>query len=641
METMKQENPWGDGNIKEFLYYCCPECDIKCKDGQMFIEHAVQTHDQAKEVQLYMIDQDDEEMQVSDHNEFPDLNFEDENLEELEEQKCDSIKQEESLEQPEEPMDQVEPIVLPIVKKELYVRCKGGKGIKKNWGLGCTKCKFWCVSKLKFDKHVLMEHTNRVSLPLVKKEPYVKAKGGKGKKYWGWACQKCDYWCLSKAKIDEHVSTDHAKGVCQHCQGEFEDVKEHIRNEHIDKFIKCDVCDTYSVTKEEHQKHYKIHVFELKEDGLYHCDQCELTTGNCAAMRTHQWRHANIEKCTCDICGKVEFSQKNVEIHKQVKHFGVMPFECNKCDKKFATSTGMENHIKKVHEGKRDTCSICGKSVNQLSTHMAKHHGEDRDNEIICELCGKSVKSKSMYQHMKRHDTNKMCTICNRFFTYGSKQLINHLVQDHHIYCNENDYYVCHTCNQKCHSTKELQDHLVKIHDAQNDQNCDNCVASFPTKSLLAIHLMDSHNYPSSRAAKSVGIVSKVLEDHGTNTFQCDICNKKLSSKRTLFDHKKSVHDKSKHLKCEHCDFTHHELCRIKRHVLTKHTKATKFPCDQCTYVTNLNSELRTHKRRVHEGYRTNPCTECGKKFNVKYRLAEHMLAAHNIAYDYSTPFGR
>ena len=79
----------------------------------------------------------------------------------------------------------------------------------------------------------------------------------------------------------------------------------------------------------------------------------------------------------------------------------------------------------------------------------------------------------------------------------------------------------------------------------------------------------------------------------------------------------------------------------MKKHILSKHTKATKYPCDQCSFVTNLNNQLLAHKRRVHEGYRTNPCTECGKKFNVKYRLAEHMLAAHNIAYDYSTPFGR
>ena len=76
-KSFKRENPWSVGNIKEFLYYCCPECDIKYKDGQLFIEHAIQIHDEAKEVQLYMENQDEEEMQVSDTNEPLDLDYED------------------------------------------------------------------------------------------------------------------------------------------------------------------------------------------------------------------------------------------------------------------------------------------------------------------------------------------------------------------------------------------------------------------------------------------------------------------------------------------------------------------------------------------------------------------------------------
>ena len=54
-----EENPFDVESIDEFLCYCCPQCDIKCKDGKSFIKHARQIHTQAKEVPLYF---EDEEM---------------------------------------------------------------------------------------------------------------------------------------------------------------------------------------------------------------------------------------------------------------------------------------------------------------------------------------------------------------------------------------------------------------------------------------------------------------------------------------------------------------------------------------------------------------------------------------------------
>ena len=264
---------------------------------------------------------------------------------------------------------------------------------------------------------------------------------------------------------------------------------------------------------------------------------------------------------------------------------------------------------------------------------MKYHHSENKDKEIMCELCGKSIKFKLLAHHMKTHDKNKMCTICDKFFIAGSKKLIEHLGQDHGVYCHNNDYYICQTCHLKCHSSRELQDHLIKVHQLETNQHCEHCVTSYPTKSLLAIHLMDCHNYKASKAAQSLGTVTKVLTDHSTNKHQCDICDKKLASKRTLFDHKKQVHNRANHLKCDHCDYTSHEPSRLKRHILEKHTKPTKFPCDQCPYVTNINSILLTHKRKQHEGLnKRNVCTECDKKLASKRTLFDHKKQVHNRA---------
>ena len=51
--SIKQENPWQDNpwdvsNIQEFLFYNCPECDIRLKDGKRFVQHALDNHELSK-----------------------------------------------------------------------------------------------------------------------------------------------------------------------------------------------------------------------------------------------------------------------------------------------------------------------------------------------------------------------------------------------------------------------------------------------------------------------------------------------------------------------------------------------------------------------------------------------------------------
>ena len=41
-------NPWEVPSLDEFLFYCCPECDLKTKEYNELFNHAVQCHRQAK-----------------------------------------------------------------------------------------------------------------------------------------------------------------------------------------------------------------------------------------------------------------------------------------------------------------------------------------------------------------------------------------------------------------------------------------------------------------------------------------------------------------------------------------------------------------------------------------------------------------
>ena len=42
-------NPWSI-ELDEYLYYCCPQCDEKCKTKPQFIDHACSTHPGARYV---------------------------------------------------------------------------------------------------------------------------------------------------------------------------------------------------------------------------------------------------------------------------------------------------------------------------------------------------------------------------------------------------------------------------------------------------------------------------------------------------------------------------------------------------------------------------------------------------------------
>ena len=42
-------NPWAVESLENFLYYCCPECDMKNTSREDFLEHALNQHPLVKE----------------------------------------------------------------------------------------------------------------------------------------------------------------------------------------------------------------------------------------------------------------------------------------------------------------------------------------------------------------------------------------------------------------------------------------------------------------------------------------------------------------------------------------------------------------------------------------------------------------
>ena len=43
------ENPWNVEDLDDFLYYCCPECDLRDQSKIQFLQHALEQHSKSKQ----------------------------------------------------------------------------------------------------------------------------------------------------------------------------------------------------------------------------------------------------------------------------------------------------------------------------------------------------------------------------------------------------------------------------------------------------------------------------------------------------------------------------------------------------------------------------------------------------------------
>ena len=74
-----KHNPWSVTNLDEFLYYICPECDVKAKDSTVFMSHAIECHELAR----YYVSNYDQEQPEDLPDIKPDINlheFDDEEI---------------------------------------------------------------------------------------------------------------------------------------------------------------------------------------------------------------------------------------------------------------------------------------------------------------------------------------------------------------------------------------------------------------------------------------------------------------------------------------------------------------------------------------------------------------------------------
>ncbi|XP_061424212.1 uncharacterized protein LOC133352519 isoform X2 [Lethenteron reissneri] len=189
----------------------------------------------------------------------------------------------------------------------------------------------------------------------------------------------------------------------------------------------------------------------------------------------------------CTECSKSYASQRQLEMHKSLKHRNEGLCMCDMCGVTLGTRQGLHMHIKTQHKDERTfVCEFCGQRYGQrtgLMIHRRKHTGE---RPFSCSICGKDFMSRgTMAKHERTHTGERPvpCERCGRGFA-DRGSLVRHMQSVH----SDGPLLSCTLCFKPFKSSDQLRAHLRR-HTGQRKFNCSLCEYKFTRQAHLRRHM--------------------------------------------------------------------------------------------------------------------------------------------------------
>lgn len=350
-------------------------------------------------------------------------------------------------------------------------------------------------------------------------------------------------------------------------------------------------------------------LFSIIESGTnYVCKMCEEQFSSIRAYDMHMAVHP----AECYTCGRNFKRWVNFSIHLK-RHLNIREHCCSYCPKRFVLRQNMIEHMR-IHSNEAPLkCTVCMKRFKRYSNliqHRNRHHLKQRpkDKDFIC-WCGEVFHSQAKIAwHRETHDEKpKCCPYCRERFMHKNS-LVRHIRLSHterfHLF--KRDSVECPYCKKR-YIKSSLKVHMEQHKQSKTLYECTICNKALTTKWNLKQHKW----IHASRSSKP---------------YKCGLCTKAFVRETEYVSHM-NTHKSIKPYTCDYCGCQFARKYNWLRHT-REHVTPKNFQCEICNKVFHRAYYLKEHTRS-HTGERPFECGICGKTSTTKTNHNKHVKIHH------------
>jgi len=122
----------------------------------------------------------------------------------------------------------------------------------------------------------------------------------------------------------------------------------------------------------------------------------------------------------CPQCDKMFMRGYNMRVHIDRVHNKHKPWQCQFCEKSFATTSDLKQHLSSHGMGKIHKCEDCGREFTNRDSAILHRKQHNNERTHFCNECGKGFfKASCLQRHVRSHTGEKpySCEYCKRGFS--------------------------------------------------------------------------------------------------------------------------------------------------------------------------------------------------------------------------------
>lgn len=391
----------------------------------------------------------------------------------------------------------------------------------------------------------------------------------------------------------------------------------------------------------------------------FKCEHCDQTFRFKSLLMRHLVSHTGLQPYICVHCGerfkgktkcaqhesschqlsRVEESKVEPESEKQnltvPKAEGDKKYNCRFCTRTFMKARNLRRHILTHNEVNPYRCKACDSCFSRYD-HLKVHQTHCKGERTRLEVCipkislddvGKGWQTKYSFETLKKQDTFN-CQVCLKSFSTQS------VLARHNSMFHLAGSFKCAGCGSSFTHQSSLRKHMKR------KKTCAKI-----SKAGLTLH---TDSEPTQNVMKPLSVVrNRILQRiqphfHKNSKYFCSFCPRVFTDNYQLRVHT-YLHTGERPYSCDFCGEKFIRRDYLQRHFLkcTQKKWPNKVPCDICNGFFPSN-KLETHKIGCVPNATSSPrvspqpsppkgfgCANCSSRFLLFSQLQEHYLTAH------------